>query len=230
MQWLAYFNIMIALFNLIPGLPLDGGRILRAVLWMRTGNFNRATLIAAFIGWGIGLALIVGGIVFIIVTRGWYTGLAMIFSGWILENASRNYRKQQLIREALRGITSRYMMTENYTTIKKELTFTLVRDYIVNSGQHCFVVVEDGELMGILTLHDIQIPEKLWDSTLISSIMTSIDKLEVAYPDEPVAYLLEQMDESNIKQIPVLEGGKIVGMVERYKIIRFLRARAVLKA
>ena len=100
----------------------------------------------------------------------------------------------------------------------------------MNSGQHCFVVVDDGELMGIVTLHDIQIPKKLWDSTLISEIMTPISKLETAYPEQPVADLLEQMEENNVKQIPVLEDGKIVGMVERYKIIRFLRARAVLKA
>jgi len=229
-QWLAFFNIMIALFNLIPGFPLDGGRVLRAILWMRTGNYSRATRISTLTGRYIGFLLIFTGVLTTIISGEWFTGATVAVAGWLLENAAAASRRQALVREALHGITARYMMTENYTPIKQQLTFGLVRDYIINSGQHCFVVVEDGELQGIVTLGDIQIPQKRWDSTRISEIMTPSTELKTALPNQPAVDLLEQMDEYDIDQMPVLQKGKIIGMVARDRLIRFLTARAVLKA
>ena len=230
LQWLFFFNIMMALFNLIPGFPLDGGRGFRAILLMISGDHNRATRIATLTGRGIGFLLILVGFLAIIIAGEWFTGLALAVVGWFLENAAAASHRQALVREALRGVTARYMMTENYTPIKQQLTFGLVRDYIINSGQHCFVVIEDGKLQGIVTLGDIQIPRKRWDATRISEIMTPASELKTAHPDQPAVDLLEQMDECNIDQIPVLENGKIIGMVERDRLIRFLTARAVLKA
>lgn len=230
MQWLFFFNIMMALFHLIPGFPLDGGRALRAIMLMISGDYSRATRIATLTGRGIGFLLILVGILAIITAGEWFIGPALALFGWFLEDAAAASRRQALVRDALRGVTAGYMMTEDYTPIKQQLTFALVRDYIINSGQHCFVVVEDGKLLGIVTLGDIQIPRKVWDSTKISEIMTPAGELKTAHVDQPAVDLLEQMDEYDIDQIPVVEDGKLIGIVARDRLIRFLTARAVLKA
>jgi len=230
MQWLFYFNVMIALFGLIPGFPLDGGRALRAVLWMIISDYSRSTRIATLTGRGLGFLLILIGILALVLAGEVFTGPALAVFGWFLADAAATSHRQARVREAFHGVTARYMMTESYTLIKQQLTFGLVRDYIINSGQHCFVVIEDGKLEGILTLGDIQIPQKRWDATGVSEIMTAASELKTANPDEPAVDLLEQMDDYNIEQMPVLEEGKLIGMVTRDRLIRFLKARAVLKA
>ena len=230
MQWLFYFNIMIALFNLIPAFPLDGGRGLRAILQLALRNHSQATRIATSTSRVIGFLLIALGILAIGLPGNWFAGVATVVFGWFLEDAAITSRRQALVRDALRGMTTQDMMTTEYTPIKQQLTFELVREYIINSGQNCFIVIEDGKLEGIVTLGDIQIPEKRWGSTRISDIMTLANKLKTAQPDQPAVDLLEQMDDYDINQIPVIQEYKLVGMVTRERLLRFLKARAVLKA
>jgi Zn-dependent protease/predicted transcriptional regulator len=230
MQWLFFFNIMIALFNLIPAFPLDGGRGLRAVLQLRMRDYIRATRIATLTGRVIGFLVIAVGIIAIILPGNWFAGIATIMLGWFLTDAATTSRRRVVVRYALHGITAHDMMTEDYTPIKQQLTFGLIREYIINSGQQCFVVIDDGKLHGIVTLGDIQIPEKLWETAHISDIMTPAEKLKTAQPDQPAVDLLEQMDDYDIEQIPVLQDDKILGMVTRERLLRFLKARAVLKA
>jgi Zn-dependent protease/CBS domain-containing protein len=230
MQWLFFFNLMIALFNLIPAFPLDGGRALRAILLMTMGDYSQATRIASLTGRIIGFLLILAGIVLIATGGGWFASVATAVLGWFLAEAATASQREVLVRDALRGITAHDMMTQDYTPIKQQLTFGVVREYIINSGQHCFTVIEDGKLQGIVTLGDIQIPQKRWDSTRISDVMTSASKLKTAPLNQPAVDLLEQMDDYDIEQIPVVQEGKLMGMVTRERLLRFLRARAVLKA
>jgi Zn-dependent protease/predicted transcriptional regulator len=230
MQWMAFFNIMIALFNLIPAFPLDGGRGLRAILQIAMKNYVRATRIATLTGRIIGFLLIAVGIMAIILPGNWFAGVATIMFGWFLTDAATTSQRRVVVRDALRGITAHDMMTEDYTPIKQQLTFGLIREYIINSGQHCFVVIDDGKLQGIVTLGDIQIPEKRWDTARISDIMTTAERLKTAKPDQPAVDLLEQMDDYDIEQMPVLKDDKVLGMVTRERLLRFLKARAVLRA
>jgi len=230
MQWLFFFNIMIALFNLIPAFPLDGGRALRAILQLATRSYSRATRIATLTGQVMGLLIIGVGIVAIIRPGNLFTGVATMMFGWFLADAATTARRRVLVRDALRGITAHDMMTQEYTPIKQQISFALIREYIINSGQHCFVVIESGKLHGIVTLGDIQIPEKRWDSTHISDIMTPAKKLKTAPPDQPAVDLLEQMEDYDIDQIPIVKGDKLVGMVTRERLLRFLKARSVLRA
>jgi Zn-dependent protease/CBS domain-containing protein len=229
-QWLFYFNIMIALFNIIPAFPLDGGWVLRAILQITMKDYSRATRTAALTGQIIGFVLIAAGGLAVILSRNWFAGVATVVFGLFLEDAATVSQRQALIRDALRGMTAQDMMTDDYTPIKKQLTFALVREYIINSGQNCFVVVEDGKLKGIVTLGDTQISPKLWESTLISDIMTPADRLKTALPGLLAVDLLEQMDDYDIDQIPVTQDDKLVGIVTRERLRRFLKARAVLKA
>jgi len=230
MQWLFFFNLMIALFNLIPAFPLDGGRGLRAILLMIMGDYSRATRISALTGRIIGFLLILAGIVLIATGGGWFASVATAVLGWFLAEAATASQREVIVRDAFRGITAHDMMTQDYTPIKQQLTFGVVREYIINSGQHCFTVIEDGKLQGIVTLGDIQIPQKRWDSTRISDVMTSASKLKTAPLNQPAVDLLEQMDDYDIEQIPVVQEGKLMGMVTHERLLRFLRARAVLKA
>lgn len=229
MQWLFFFNIMIALFNLIPAFPLDGGRGLRAILQLSMKSYSRATRIATLTGQIIGLLLIGVGIVAIIRPGNLFAGVATMMFGWFLADAATTARRRVLVRDALRGITVHDMMKDEYTPIKQQLTFGVIREYIINSGQHCFVVIEDGKLQGIVTLGDIQIPEKRWGSTHISDVMTPAKRIKTAQPNQPAVDQLEQMEDYDIEQIPVLQEDRLVGMVTRERLLRFLKARSVLR-
>lgn len=225
-----FFNLMIALFNVIPAFPLDGGRGLRAILLLITGDYSRATRIAVLVGRVAGIGLILAGILQLVLGAGWFAGTATVVLGWFLEDAAMSSRREIQVRDALRGITAHDMMTEEYTPLKQQITFGLVREYIISSGQQCFAVIEDGKLRGLVTLGDTQIPQKLWDSTRIGDIMTPTGKLLMAHPEAPAADLLEQMNDHDIDQIPVVREDKLIGMVTRERLLRFLKARAVLKA
>jgi len=121
-------------------------------------------------------------------------------------------------------------MTEECPFVSRQISLgQLVRDHILPSGRRCFLVIEDSGLKGIVTLRDIKlIPQEKWDSTTLNEIMTPADKLKTAQPNQPAVSLLEEMDEWNINQMPVLEGGKVIGMVARDNLLRFLRTRAEL--
>jgi Zn-dependent protease len=230
LQWLFYFNVMIALFNVIPAFPLDLGWILRAILQLATKDYSRATRIATLTGWIIGLMVIAAGIVAVVLAHNWFAGVATAAFGWFLTDAATVSRRQTLIRNALRGMTAQDLMTDEYTPIKQQLTFAVVRDYIINSGQNCFVVIEDGKLKGIVTLGDTQIHPTQWETTRIADIMTPVGLLKTAPPNQPAVDLLEEMDDYDIDQIPVMQGDKLMGMDTRERFFRFLKARAVLKA
>jgi Zn-dependent protease/CBS domain-containing protein len=230
LQWLYPFTLMIALFNIIPAFPLDGGWILRAILQVTMKDYSRATRIATLTGWIIGFVVIAAGILALIINLGWFTGVATAAFGWFLADAATVSRRQTLIRDALRGMTAQDLKTDDYTPIKQQLTFAIVREYIINSGQNCFVVIEDGKLKGIVTLGDTQIHPTQWETTRIADIMTPTGLLKTAPLDQPAVDLLEEMDDYDIDQIPVTQDEKLLGMVTRERFSRFLKARAVLKA
>jgi Zn-dependent protease/predicted transcriptional regulator len=230
MQWVYYFNIMVALFNIIPALPLDGGWVLRAALHVVTADYVRANRISTLTGWIISFIVIATGLFSIFLARDWFAGVATAAMGWFLADAATAIRRQTLIRGALRDISAQDLMTDDYTQIKQQLTFNLVREYIINSGQHTFVVIEDGNLKGMVTLGDTQIHPTNWETTRISDIMTPEGLLKTAAPDTPATDILEQMGDYDIDQIPVLQDNKLLGMVTQERVMRFLRARAVLKA
>lgn len=230
LQWLFYFNLMIALFNVIPAFPLDGGWILRAILQATMKDYPRATRIATLTGWIIGFMVIAVGILAVVFARNWFGGVATAAFGWFLADAATVSRRQILIRDALRGMMAQDLKTDDYTPIKQQLTFAIVREYIINSGQNCFVVIEDGKLKGIVTLGDTQIHPTRWETTRIADIMTPVGLLKMAPPDQPAVDLLEEMDDYDIDQIPVTQDDKLLGMVTRERFFRFLKARAILKA
>ena len=228
--WLAQVNVILAVFNLIPGFPLDGGRVFRSLLWRFSGDYKRSTRIATRVGQGVGYLFILAGILIIFLTQQWFSGLWLAFIGWFLENtASASYRQSQW-QGALQGVTASQMMTSDCPVVPSNIAVSqLVQEYIFIGGQRCFLVADEGELKGILTLQNIKsVAQPNWEVTRVKDIMTPMEKLKVARPDQDVLSVLEQMDESNINQMPVVREGRVIGLIARDNLIRFLRTRSEL--
>ena len=230
---LAWINGMLAVFNLIPGFPLDGGRVFRSILWQITGNYQRSTRIATRVGQGTGYLFILGGILIVFLQPfglGWFSGLWLAFIGWFLGNAaSASYRQAQW-RGALQGFTASQVMTSDYPVVPLSITVSqLVQRYIFTSGRGCFLVADEDGVRGILTLPNIKsVPQPNWGVTQVKEIMTPVDKLKIAHPDQNALSILEQMDESSINQMPVVNGGGVIGLITRDNLIRLLRTRSEL--
>ncbi|HEX77985.1 MAG TPA: site-2 protease family protein [Dehalococcoidia bacterium] len=204
--YLAFVNILVALFNLIPGFPLDGGRLLRAIMWGISGDYRGSTLIAIIIGRVVAYALMIGGLVLIFYVRQWITGLWLVFIGFFLENAAASSQSQLRFRDFLRGVTARDIMTTDCLVIPRSLTLReLIRDYVLPSGRRCFMVADEGRLEGLMTLHNVKsVPERNWDSTTVAQVMTPVQGLKTARPEDEVVALMERMDAADINQMPVV--------------------------
>ena len=231
--WLAQINVVLAVFNLIPGFPLDGGRVFRSLLWRFTGNYKRSTQIAVRVGQGVGYLFILLGISVVFLRPfglDWFSGLWLAFIGWFLENAASSSYRQVQWRDALHGFSASQVMTSIYPTVPPNITVKeLVQGYILTGGHHFFMVADEGRLVGILTLDNIKsVPQPSWEATQIRKIMTPADKLRVAYPDQEALSILSQMEAGDINQMPVVSGGRVIGLITRDNLIRFLRVRSEL--
>ena len=228
MWWLAWINVLLAVFNLIPGFPLDGGRILRALVWHRTHDYHRATRIATKVGQGIAYAFIAGGIALIFVLGLWFNGMWLIFIGWFLNDAARASYQQVLLRDALIGITARQATDYGCPLIPPHMNLIeLVQQYIWPTGRSCFLISWGAELEGMVTLQQIKkVPRDRWAITSVQDIMTPASKLKVAYADQDILSVLQEMNGESANHIPVIEAGKAIGVINREDIARFLRTRA----
>lgn len=227
--WLARINVGLALFNLIPGFPLDGGRVFRAIVWSITGNLRRATQIATGLGRAVAYGFIFWGVWQIFVGN-WADGLWIGFIGWFLENAATASYRQVALRDILIGHTAREAMMTDCPRIARGLPLdVLVYRVVLPSGRRCFPVMEDDHVLGLLTLHGIkQVPRERWATTLVEEAMLPQDELKTVGPDENLAVVFERMITEDINQFPVMENGKLLGMVARNNLFAFLRARAEL--
>jgi len=231
--WLAFMNFALAAFNLIPGFPLDGGRIFRSLVWRSTGDYLRSTRIATRVGVGVGYSFIAGGIAVVFLhpfNLTWFSGVWMAFIGWFLKNAaSASYRQTQW-RETLKRFTAAQVMTVNCPVVPSDITLSqLVREHVLPSGCHLFMVADEGGLQGILTLQNIKsVPQQEWAVTQVKKVIIPIDKLKVAHPGQDVLSIVEQMDESGIDQVPVVSEGRVIGLIARDDLVRFLHTRSEL--
>jgi Zn-dependent protease/CBS domain-containing protein len=228
MWWLASMNVVLAVFNLIPGFPLDGGRILRALVWYKTQDYHRATRIAAKVGRGIAYAFIAGGIALIFVLRPWFNGMWLILIGWFLNDAARASYQQVLLRDALIGITARQVTDYASPLVPPHMNLTeLVEQYVLPTGRSCFLISWGAELEGMVTLQQIKkVPRTRWATTTVQDVMTPANKLRVAYADQDLLGVLQEMSGESTSHIPVIEAGKVIGIINREDIARFLRTRA----
>lgn len=230
--WLSSINLMLAVFNLVPGFPLDGGRIFRAVIWHFTGSFSKATRIAAGSGQLVGYGIILGGIWTGLITGSWFSGLWLAFIGWFLLNAAQESVLQMSMRSALSGLTAEDIMTRDCPTVSGQLSLAdLVHEHILRTGRRCFLVSQNGRLEGLITLHQIKaVPQERWGDSFVAQAMTPIDRLHAVAPKTPILDVLGGMEQHDVNQVPVTQDGRLLGMITRDHLLRVLYANLELGA
>jgi Zn-dependent protease/CBS domain-containing protein len=227
--WLGYINIALALFNMLPGFPMDGGRVLRAIIWWITGNAVRATRIATRTGQVVAFGFIVLGLLRFLGGAG-FGGLWITFIGWFLLSAARASYAELELRESLRGVRVSEVMTRDCPLVDGHSTLqTFVEDTLLRTGQRCFVVAEDGAIAGLITLHEVKAVDRArWPSTLVSEVMRPLAQLRMVTPETPATEALEMLGQDDINQVPVVAHRQLVGMLSRDHILRYLLTRAEL--
>jgi Zn-dependent protease/CBS domain-containing protein len=223
MKYLALINGSLALFNLIPGFPLDGGRVLRAVVWQTTHNYRRATLVAATTGRMFAFLFIIYG-VWQMFSGNLAGGLWIAFIGWFLDSAATSHLQQQTLRDLLAGHKVWLAMTQNYTVIPSDLTLQQLADeHILGMNRRFFVIKNEGQVLGLITLHNIkEVPRSKWAETKAAENMIPAAQMHQVRPETELWNALEQMDKDGVNQLPVMVNGTLLGILTRESIISFL--------
>ena len=223
-HYLYLINLILGLFNLLPGFPLDGGRVLRAIIWKYTGNFTKATNIAGTVGRFIGFVFV--GIGFFEMMAGFFAdGLWLAFIGWFLESAAFSQIQKQEIEKLLSGHCVKDAMTRAYGLLPYDTTIKeFVEDEIFTRHRRFFFVERNGEILGGLTLHDTaKIPRDKWETTTVEEIMTSFSKLSKVSENLPLLRALKKMNKDGVNQLPVVDKeGKLKGILTRESLVTYL--------
>jgi Zn-dependent protease len=225
--YLGFINILLGVFNLIPGFPLDGGRVLRSLLWWRNNNLQRATKIASNIGRAFGFLFIFVGI-WLIFSGNFFNGIWLALIGWFLERAAVGSYRQMLLQDMLKGHVASDVMSQECMVVPPDITVErLVNENILTSGRRCFPVTSDGHVEGLITMHNIRaVPRDRWGSELVRDAMTPLDSIKSVGPNEDLNTVLQIIAQDDVNQVPVIYQGKIIGMVGRDNIINFVNTRA----
>jgi Zn-dependent protease/predicted transcriptional regulator len=223
-KYLAYINFALAFFNLIPGFPLDGGRVFRAVVWAVTRNLRRATLTAASVGRFFGFLFILLG-VWQVLTGNLGGGLWVAFIGWFLDGSASAQIQQVTFQGALAGHTVSQAMSTTCASVPEDLTLQqLVDEHILTSGRRCFLVNRGEDTLGLMTLHRIkEVARGHWAETTAAQVMLPLGELKRIAPDTDLWAALQMMDRDGVNQLPVMTGHHVVGMLSREDVVTFLR-------
>ena len=221
--YLALINGLLAAFNLVPGFPLDGGRVLRSIVWGSTGNIVKATNVAAGVGQLFGWVLIGWG-VYQILQDNLPNGLWVAFVGWFLNSAAVSSRKEVAMRELFRGTKVRAVMEKNPESVEPGTSVEeMVSQYFLRRGSRAMPICYGDRLLGIVTLRDVKrVPQERWANTSVAGIMTR-EPLHSIGPEEYVAEALRLMTEHNINQVLVTKEGKLVGLLNRAHVILYIQ-------
>src|SRR5229473_665229 len=227
--WLGVINLALAVFNMVPGFPLDGGRVLRASIWWITGDATRATRIATGVGQLIAFGFIIVGL-FRFFNGAGFGGLWLTFIGWFLLDAARSSYTQSEILKHLRGVSVRDVMTHDWPAIDGTTNLqTFIDEHLLRSGYRSFAVQEDGKVVGLITPHEIKDIERArWPQMTVREAMRPLDRLHGVKPTTPVTDALEKMGREDVNQLLVLSNSHLDGLVSRGNILRLLQTRAEL--
>jgi Zn-dependent protease len=223
-KYLAYINLALVLFNLIPGYPLDGGRVFRAIVWSITKDMRRATFIAANVGRCFAFLFIFVG-VWQMFTGNFGQGLWIAFIGWFLDNAASAQVQQLMYQGLLAGYRVSQAMNAHCSAVPADLSLQqLVDDHILASGQRCFLVNRGESPVGLVTLHRIkEVPRGEWATTSAAQVMLPLERSKQVGPDAGLWATLQKMDRDGVNQLPVTRDHHVIGMLSREDVITFLR-------
>ena len=223
--FLAYTNIALTIFNLLPGFPLDGGRVFRSILWHTTGNLLKATNIAAIVGRIFGWGFMALGVILAIFTKvGLLNGLWFVFIGWFLNSAADNSRYEATLREHLTGVLVGQVMEKDIESVRPDTSIAdLVQTIFIQKRKKAVPVADGENLVGVITISDIKgLPQEKWSVTPVVQIMHR-DPIHAAKPEDDLNTAMKLMAQYDLNQIPVLSQGKLVGMLTRADVINYLQ-------
>ncbi len=228
--WLGYINLLLGIFNLIPGFPLDGGRVFRAIVWAITKNADRSTRIAAGVGQVVAFLFILDGLWEFFRGAG-FDGLWLAFIGWFLMDAAKSSYVQVEVAAAFSGMRVSDVMSPECTIVNPDTSLQeFVDTHLLKTGERCFAVEHRGRLVGLITLRDVgAVPRGRWESTAVREAMRPIEELQTIPPDARVLDALKLMAGNDINQLPVVTDGALRGIVSRSHLMQLLQARSDLQ-
>ena len=222
---LGVINLVLGVFNLLPGFPLDGGRVFRSLVWARTHDLQTSTAVAARVGGAIGWVIIAVGAA--TVFRGNLSGLWYMFIGFFLKNAADNARDALTIERAVTGVSVGEVMRPAPAAVDGTTTLQrLVEEHVLDRGERAVFVQQDGHAAGIVTTSDLaRVPRDRHGSTTVAEVMVPADRVVTAAPETPLAEGLRLLIERDVHQLPVIEEGRLVGLLTRGDIFQHIEAR-----
>lgn len=225
--WLGYINLLLAAFNMIPGFPLDGGRVLRSSVWWITGSVERSTRAAARVGQVIAALFIAFGIFRFFEGAG-LGGLWLAFIGWFLLQASSATYLQVRTGSLLRDLHVKDLMSTNFEIVSPNLSLQeFVNEHLMRTGRRCFLVMQNGEMLGMITPSEIRgINPSIWQFKQVGDVMRPVNQIHFVAPDRPAMEALEIMSREDVHQLPVLSDGHVEGVVTRAHVLEILKARS----
>ena len=230
LDYLAVANFLLGAFNLLPGFPLDGGRVLRSIIWKATGNFKKSTHIASSVGQAFAYVFILLGIIGFF-TGNFFNGLWVVFIGWFLLSAAQTASTQVELQSALQGVSVGQVMDPRPFAVPANISVQkLVDQYFLPLGLHSAPVTQGEYLAGLITLSDIaRVARERWSYTPVGHVMRGLQQVYVATSEQPLQEVFQMMDAQSINQVPVVEHGRLVGLLSREAIIRYLQVRQSLQ-
>ncbi len=223
LHYLAYINGLLAIFNILPGFPLDGGRVLRSLIWGASGNLVRATNIAAAVGRLFGWGFIAFGVLMIF-NSNLIGGIWIAIIGWFLSNAAESNRQEVTLREQLSGATVRDAMVQYQATIDPKTSVDeLVKGILSQRFGRAIPVCDEGRTVGIVTIGDVKgIPQEKWATTPVEQVMTKAPLYSVK-PEDGLNEAMKLIAQHDLNQVIVMTGGQCAGLLSRAEIIRYLQ-------
>ena len=227
--WLGYLNIGLGIINLTPAFPMDGGHVLRAIIWWISGDRSSATRRTLFTGMFFAKCYLVIGILFII-NGAVFGGLLIVFAAWYLYMANRVNISQREICEQLRDVCVRDLMASRFPVIDGNTNLqTFIENHLTCGEKNCFVITQSDKLTGLITFQEVRkIARRRWPYTVIYDVMNRIDQLQTVKPEAPITEALELMGCSRRNQLVVMSNGQLVGIISRDHIMSLILARAEL--
>ncbi len=228
--YLATTNIVLALFNLVPAFPLDGGRIFRSILWQWKGSLRWATLISSRIGSGFGFLLIAGGVLFVI--QGNWNGLYLFLLGLFVRNAAQSSYQQLLLRRAFEGEpVSRFMQTDPVTVPRQIPVSELVQDYVYRFHHKMYPVLDDsGRLVGCVTTRQVKdMPRDEWDSTTVGALASRCSPENTVGPETDALEALSAMSRTRASRLMVADGDRLLGILTLKDLLQFFSLKMELE-
>jgi Zn-dependent protease/predicted transcriptional regulator len=228
--WLGYINLGLGAFNMIPGFPLDGGRVLHAILWWAMDDAERSTRAAAFVGQVIAVMFIAFGILRFFQGAG-LGGVWIAFIGWFLLQAASAAYLQVQTGTLLHGLRVKDVMSTDCHTVDPNTSLQeFVHGQLLRTGRRCFLVVQDGRMLGLITPNEVRtVDPQSWLHTSVRDVMRSADKIHFVSRDMPAMEALETMGREDVNQLPVMSDGRVEGIVTRAHVLQVVRSRAELK-